>query len=75
MPSSTAYRSPLELACYAADVDRLNNGRVIVGLCAGDNEREFTQRGVSMPSSRATKILVDRGMDVTSGARSLRPAY
>src|SRR5689334_19125347 len=43
------YRSAFEVARQAADVDRMSNGRVILGLGAGDDEHECAQLGIPMP--------------------------
>jgi alkanesulfonate monooxygenase SsuD/methylene tetrahydromethanopterin reductase-like flavin-dependent oxidoreductase (luciferase family) len=45
-----AYRSPAELARMAADVDRMSQGRLILGIGVGFEESEFTRLGVRMPS-------------------------
>jgi alkanesulfonate monooxygenase SsuD/methylene tetrahydromethanopterin reductase-like flavin-dependent oxidoreductase (luciferase family) len=46
------YRSAFEVARQAADVDRISNGRVILGVGAGDDELECQQLGISMPPAR-----------------------
>jgi alkanesulfonate monooxygenase SsuD/methylene tetrahydromethanopterin reductase-like flavin-dependent oxidoreductase (luciferase family) len=46
------YRSTFEVARHATDVDRISNGRVILGLGAGDSEQEFQQLGIDMPPAR-----------------------
>lgn len=58
------YRAPFDLARCAADVDRMSNGRVIVGLGAGDDEREFEQLGISMPSARERLDAVEETVQV-----------
>ena len=45
------YRSPYMLARQAADVDRLSNGRLILGLGIGDNVPEFRRMGLRFPST------------------------
>ena len=45
-----AYRSPAELARMAADVDRMSQGRLILGVGVGFEESEFTRLGLRMPS-------------------------
>lgn len=46
------YRSPYLLARQAADIDRLSDGRLILGLGIGDNVPEFEQMGISFPPVR-----------------------
>ena len=43
------YRPPYLLARQAADIDRLSNGRLILGLGIGDNVPEFRQMGIPFP--------------------------
>lgn len=43
------YRHPALLARMAADVDRMSQGRLILGLGAGDFEPEFAQMGLDFP--------------------------
>jgi alkanesulfonate monooxygenase SsuD/methylene tetrahydromethanopterin reductase-like flavin-dependent oxidoreductase (luciferase family) len=43
------YRPPYLLARQAADVDRLSNGRLVLGLGIGDAPDEFAQMGVPYP--------------------------
>jgi alkanesulfonate monooxygenase SsuD/methylene tetrahydromethanopterin reductase-like flavin-dependent oxidoreductase (luciferase family) len=47
------YRSPAMLARLAADVDRLSNGRVILGVGIGDLPQEFEQLGIALQSTKA----------------------
>jgi alkanesulfonate monooxygenase SsuD/methylene tetrahydromethanopterin reductase-like flavin-dependent oxidoreductase (luciferase family) len=54
------YRSPYMLARQAADVDRLSNGRLILGLGIGDNVPEFRRMGLEFPStSERLKAMVE----------------
>lgn len=46
------YRSPYLLARQAADIDRLSNGRLVLGLGIGDNVPEFEQMGIPFPPVR-----------------------
>ena len=55
------YRSPYMLARQAADVDRLSNGRLILGLGIGHVVPEFRQMGIPFPPTE-TRL---RGMDET----------
>lgn len=43
--SCVLYRNPVLLARMVADVDRISQGRVVVGLGAGDIEAEFRAMG------------------------------
>jgi alkanesulfonate monooxygenase SsuD/methylene tetrahydromethanopterin reductase-like flavin-dependent oxidoreductase (luciferase family) len=55
------YRSPYLLARQAADVDRLSNGRLILGLGIGHVVPEFRKMGIPFPPTE-TRL---RGMDET----------
>lgn len=55
------YRSPYLLARQAADVDRLSNGRLILGLGIGHVVPEFRKMGIPFPP---TDVRL-RGMDET----------
>jgi alkanesulfonate monooxygenase SsuD/methylene tetrahydromethanopterin reductase-like flavin-dependent oxidoreductase (luciferase family) len=48
--SCVYYRNPVVLARQAADVDRLSQGRLVLGLGIGDDVKEFEQLGVPFPS-------------------------
>ena len=48
--SCVAYRSSAELARMAADVDRMSQGRLILGIGVGFEESEFTRLGLRMPA-------------------------
>jgi alkanesulfonate monooxygenase SsuD/methylene tetrahydromethanopterin reductase-like flavin-dependent oxidoreductase (luciferase family) len=62
------YRSPYLLARQAADVDRLSNGRLVLGLGIGDNVPEFEQMGIPFPpvkdrqEAMAETITILRGL-------------
>jgi alkanesulfonate monooxygenase SsuD/methylene tetrahydromethanopterin reductase-like flavin-dependent oxidoreductase (luciferase family) len=47
MVSCIYYRSAFMLARQAADVDRISDGRLVVGVGIGDDVPEFTQMGLS----------------------------
>src|SRR3954468_20356278 len=55
------YRSPYMLARQAADVDRLSNGRLILGIGIGHVVDEFAEMGIPMPAVG----LRQRGLDET----------
>jgi len=48
--SCVYYRNPVVLARQAADVDRLSQGRLVLGVGIGDDDREFEQLGLPFPS-------------------------
>jgi alkanesulfonate monooxygenase SsuD/methylene tetrahydromethanopterin reductase-like flavin-dependent oxidoreductase (luciferase family) len=48
--SCVYYRNPVVLARQAADVDRLSQGRLVLGVGIGDDAREFEQLGLPFPS-------------------------
>jgi alkanesulfonate monooxygenase SsuD/methylene tetrahydromethanopterin reductase-like flavin-dependent oxidoreductase (luciferase family) len=50
--SCVFYRNPVLLARAVADVDRISQGRVVLGLGAGDIEAEFRAMGLRYPPVR-----------------------
>src|SRR5258708_23211678 len=48
--SCVYYRNPVVLARQAADVDRLSQGRLVLGIGIGDDAREIGQLGGRFPS-------------------------
>ena len=51
MVSCVAYRHPVALARIAMDVDRISNGRVVLGVGSGDMSREFERLGLDYGSA------------------------
>jgi len=51
--SCVFYRSPAMLARLAADVDRLSDGRLVLGVGIGDLPQEFAQLGIPLQSIKA----------------------
>src|SRR4051812_11387479 len=45
-----AYRNPVMLARQAADIDRISEGRLVLGLGIGDMRQEFEMLGMKYPS-------------------------
>jgi alkanesulfonate monooxygenase SsuD/methylene tetrahydromethanopterin reductase-like flavin-dependent oxidoreductase (luciferase family) len=60
--SCISYRSPAMLARLAADVDRLSNGRVILGVGIGDLPQEFEQLGIPLQSTRARQQALEEAL-------------
>src|SRR5579872_815603 len=53
------YRSAAELARMAADVDRMSEGRLILGLGIGIDEPEFNSLGLTMPGIRQRGLALE----------------
>lgn len=49
MTTSVYYRNPALLARMAADVDRISQGRLVLGLGIGDDTEEFERLGIEAP--------------------------
>jgi alkanesulfonate monooxygenase SsuD/methylene tetrahydromethanopterin reductase-like flavin-dependent oxidoreductase (luciferase family) len=49
MTTCVYYRNPALLARMSADVDRISQGRLILGLGSGDDTHEFEQLGIEAP--------------------------
>jgi alkanesulfonate monooxygenase SsuD/methylene tetrahydromethanopterin reductase-like flavin-dependent oxidoreductase (luciferase family) len=47
--SCVLYRSPVMLARLAADVDRISDGRLVLGLGGGNHQQEFDRLGLPFP--------------------------
>ena len=57
-----SYRSPALLARLAADVDRLSNGRIILGLGIGDLPQEFELLGVPFLNTKARQQALEEAV-------------
>ena len=64
--SCVFYRNPVLLARMAADVDRISQGRVVLGLGAGDIEDEFRAMGLPCPSVRERQAALAEALPVVS---------
>ena len=62
--SCVGYRNPVLLARMVADVDRISQGRVILGLGAGDIEAEFRAMGLAYPPLRARQAALAEALEV-----------
>jgi alkanesulfonate monooxygenase SsuD/methylene tetrahydromethanopterin reductase-like flavin-dependent oxidoreductase (luciferase family) len=67
------YRDPVLLARMAADVDRLSDGRLVLGLGIGDNASEFARLGIDLlPASERQQVL-DETVAVVRGVWGAAP--
>lgn len=64
------FRHPLMLARLAADVDRLSGGRIVLGLGAGDYERDFQQMGLEFGSVADRFHAVEEAVQIVRGVWS-----
>jgi alkanesulfonate monooxygenase SsuD/methylene tetrahydromethanopterin reductase-like flavin-dependent oxidoreductase (luciferase family) len=58
--SCVLYRSAAQTARYAADVDRLSGGRVVLGLGIGDDPEEFESLGLPYPATPERQRWLER---------------
>lgn len=65
--SCVGYRSPIQLARQAADVDRLSEGRLILGLGNGWFAPEYPQLGLSFPPARARQQMLAETVEILHG--------
>ncbi|HZG69535.1 MAG TPA: LLM class flavin-dependent oxidoreductase, partial [Herpetosiphonaceae bacterium] len=59
-----AYWNPVILARAAADVDRLSEGRVVLGLGSGDMPPEFAQLGIEWQSAAARQARLEETLRI-----------
>jgi alkanesulfonate monooxygenase SsuD/methylene tetrahydromethanopterin reductase-like flavin-dependent oxidoreductase (luciferase family) len=71
--SCVYYRHPVVLARMAADVDRLSNGRLILGLGIGDNEPEFDRLGIPLPPASERQQVLDETIQIVRGVWGADP--
>jgi alkanesulfonate monooxygenase SsuD/methylene tetrahydromethanopterin reductase-like flavin-dependent oxidoreductase (luciferase family) len=67
------YRSPLMLARLAADVDRLSNGRLVLGLGIGRSADEFQQLGLPFPRVAERQQALEETIAIVRGVWGERP--
>ncbi len=65
--SNIFYRSPWLLARVSTDVDRLSQGRLIVGLGIGDAEEEFRQLCIPFPDTRTRQKALEETIQIVQG--------
>ncbi len=62
--SCVFYRNPVVLARSVADVDRISQGRVVLGLGAGNIASEFRAMGLTYPSIRERHVALTEALQV-----------
>lgn len=67
------YRSPYLLARQAADVDRLSNGRLVLGLGIGHVKNEFHEMGIPFPPVAERLQGMDETIAIVRGLFSGEP--
>lgn len=67
------YRTPVDLARMAADVDQLSNGRLVLGLGLGDSSAEFASMGLRWPPMRERQEVLHETIDITYGLWAGQP--
>jgi alkanesulfonate monooxygenase SsuD/methylene tetrahydromethanopterin reductase-like flavin-dependent oxidoreductase (luciferase family) len=67
------YRSPYLLARSAADVDRLSDGRLVLGLGIGDDPAEFAAMGIPFPPARERLRAMEEAIRIVRGLWSGQP--
>lgn len=65
--SAVPYRYPGVLAKAAVTLDQISDGRVILGLGAGWNQKEFEKHGVPWASAATRLRMLDEAVDVIQG--------
>lgn len=71
--SCVYYRDPVLLARMAADVDRLSEGRLVLGLGIGDNEPEFARLGIALPPASERQQVLDETIQIVRGVWGSEP--
>ena len=59
-----AYWNPVILARAAADIDRLSDGRMVLGLGSGDMPHEFAQLGIAWPAAAARQARLEETLRI-----------
>jgi alkanesulfonate monooxygenase SsuD/methylene tetrahydromethanopterin reductase-like flavin-dependent oxidoreductase (luciferase family) len=71
--SCVYYRDPVLLARMAADVDRLSDGRLVLGLGIGDNSAEFARLGIDLPPAPERQQVLDETVRIVYGVWGAEP--
>lgn len=67
------YRSPLLLARCAADIDRLSNGRLVLGVGIGDDTTEFEQLQIPFPPIKERQEALEETLQIVDGVWNQAP--
>lgn len=67
------HRHPVMTARLAADLDRISNGRVILGLGIGWNDKEFAQLGIPFPTVPERQAALDEALEILNGVWGPEP--
>jgi alkanesulfonate monooxygenase SsuD/methylene tetrahydromethanopterin reductase-like flavin-dependent oxidoreductase (luciferase family) len=62
-----SFRNPVHLARLAADVDRLSNGRLVLGLGIGDAPSDFAQLGIPCLPVPVRQRMLDEVVQIVKG--------
>ena len=65
--SCVYYRSPYLLARQAADVDRLSDGRLVLGIGSGWDAPEFAEMCLPMPSTAIRQETMEETLQIVQG--------
>lgn len=71
--SCVGYRSPIQLARHAADVDRLSGGRLILGIGTGWVAPEFAQLGLPFLPARERLQMLSETVEIVHGLWGTAP--
>lgn len=67
------YRSPALTARMAADVDRISNGRLVLGVGIGDDTAEFEELCIPFPSTRERQAALEEALEIILGMWGSEP--
>jgi alkanesulfonate monooxygenase SsuD/methylene tetrahydromethanopterin reductase-like flavin-dependent oxidoreductase (luciferase family) len=73
MVSCAYYRHPFLIARGAVDVDRVSQGRLVLGIGAGDDVPEFAQLGLAFPPAAERDETLKEAIEVIQGLLSGEP--
>ncbi|MBV9356085.1 MAG: LLM class flavin-dependent oxidoreductase [Chloroflexi bacterium] len=62
--SCVYYANPVILARMVADIDRMSDGRAVLGLGSGDMPREFAQMGLPYPAPGKRQAALEEGLQI-----------